>query len=97
MKNRIILILFILPLSLAIQAKTTYIPTYRSFIQIKQGLNDSIIAESKLGRLDMTAQDGSFSITLVHEDVDKQKVKEIKRAKAAAGWMTFENSRGQAL
>lgn len=89
MNKRIVLIIFTFTFCLVAQAKTTYIPTYRSFIQIKQGLNDSIIAESKLGRLDLTAQDGSFSITLVHEDVDKQKVKEIKRAKAAAGWMTF--------
>ena len=35
------------------------------------------------------AQDDSFSITLLHEDVDKEKVKTIMRAKAAAGWMTF--------
>ena len=76
-------------LCLVMQGKTTYIPTYRSFIQIKHGLNDSVMAQSNLGKLDLMAQDSSFSITLVHEDVDKQKVKEIKRAKAAAGWMTF--------
>lgn len=35
------------------------------------------------------AQDSSFSITLIHEDVDKEKVKAIKRAKAATGWMIF--------
>lgn len=89
MNNKYLLIFLTFYCCLAVQAKTTYIPTYRSFIQIKQGLNDSITAESKLGRLDLTAQDGSFSITLVHEDVDKQKVKAIKRAKAAEGWMTF--------
>lgn len=91
MKYRFIVIISAVVTCLAIPAKTktTYIPTYRSFIQIKQNMTDSIFAESKLGRLDLTAQDGSFSITLVHEDVDKQKVKAIKRAKAAAGWMTF--------
>ena len=83
------LVFILMYLPLTVQGKTTYIPTYRSFIQIKQGLNDSVMAQSNLGKLDLVAQDGSFSITLIHEDVDKQKVKEIKRAKAAAGWMTF--------
>lgn len=89
MKRKYYVILIAIALGLTVQGKTTYIPTYRSFIQIKQGLNDSIMAQSNLGNMDLTAQDGSFSITLIHEDVDKQKVKEIKRAKAAAGWMTF--------
>lgn len=77
MNNRSIFILFALCLCLVVQAKTTYIPTYRSFIQIKQGLNDSVMAQSNHSKLDLAAQDGSFSITLIHEDVDNQKVKEI--------------------
>ena len=83
-----VLIIIASALCLTIQAKTTYIPIYRSFIQIKQGLSDSIMAQSKLGWLDLTAQDGSFSITLVHEDLDKKKIKAIKRSKAAEGWAT---------
>ena len=93
MKKLLILLIALFPLAetmhLSVQAKTTYIPTYRSFIQIMQNRSDSIMAQSNLEKLELTAQDGSFSITLVHEDVDKQKVKAIKRAKAAAGWMTF--------
>lgn len=89
MKNRQFTIIATLLLCLAIQAKTTYIPTYRSFIQIKQSGNDSVMAQSNLEKLDLMAQDGSFTITILHEDVDKEKVKAIKRAKAAAGWMTF--------
>ena len=89
MKNRHFTIIATLLLCLAIQAKTTYIPTYRSFIQIKQNQNDSVMAQSNLEKLDLMAQDDSFSITILHEDVDKEKVKAIKRAKAAAGWMTF--------
>jgi hypothetical protein len=54
-----------------------------------QNGNDSINANSKQEELELMAQDGSFSITIVHENVDKEKVKAIKRAKAAAGWMTF--------
>lgn len=89
MKNIYIIIINALFLCLAVQAKTTYIPTYRSFIQIMQNDNDSVMAQSNLEKLELMAQDGSFSITLIHEDVDKEKVKAIKRAKAAAGWMTF--------
>ena len=47
------------------------------------------MAQSILGNLNLMAQDSSFSISIVHEDVDKKKVKAIKRAKAAEGWMTF--------
>ena len=89
MKNRHFTIIATLFLCLAVQAKTTYIPTYRSFVQIKQNGNDSVMAQSNLEKLELMAQDGSFSITILHEDVDKEKVKAIKRAKAAAGWMTF--------
>ena len=88
MKNRYYIIITTLLLCLSAQAKTTYIPSYRSFIQIKND-SDSIIAQSKLETLELIAQDHSFSVTIVHENVDKEKVKAIKRAKAAAGWMTF--------
>lgn len=89
MRNRYFIIITTLFICLAVQSKTTYIPTYRSFIQIKQNGNDSVMAQSNLDKLELLAQDGSFSITIIHEDVDKEKVKAIKRAKAAAGWMTF--------
>ena len=89
MKNKYFLAIVILFLCLSVQAKTTYIPTYRSVIQIKQNSIDSVMAQSNLEMLELMAQDGSFSITILHEDVDNEKVKAIKRAKAAAGWMTF--------
>lgn len=89
MRKPILLFILALITCVFVQAKNTYIPTYRSFIQIKQNGNDSIMAQGSQEKLDIVAQDGSFSITLIHEDVDKQKVKAIKRAKAAAGWMTF--------
>ena len=47
------------------------------------------MAQSNLEKLELMAQDSSFSITLIHEDVNKEKVKAIKRAKAATGWMIF--------
>jgi len=84
-----LLILTAVMLSMTVQAKTTYIPTYRSYIKIWELGGDSIMAENKLEDLELMAQDGSFSVTLAHESVDKEKVKEIKRAKSRAGWMTF--------
>ena len=69
MKNRHYFILITFVLCLTVQAKTTYIPTYRSFIQIKQGMNDSIIAQSNLGKLDLDAQDGSLLIMLIFRKV----------------------------
>ena len=88
MKRNSFVILFILVLSLTIQAKTTYIPIYRSFIQIRQGETDSVMDNNILGKLDLMAPDGSFSISLVHDDLDKKKIKAIKRSKAAEGWAT---------
>lgn len=86
---RKLLIIIAATLLMSVQAATTYIPTYSSFIQITRLGTDSVMAENNFEELELMAQDSSFSITLVHENVDKDKVKAIKRAKAAAGWMTF--------
>lgn len=89
MKNRFYITIVTFLLCQAVQSKTTYIPTYRSFIQITQNGNESVMANSYQEELELMAQDSSFCITLIHENVDKEKVKAIKRAKNAAGWMTF--------
>ena len=41
--------------------------------------------------LDLKAKDERFSISVQHEDVTREKVKAIKRAKAAAGWAAFNS------
>lgn len=61
-------------------AKTTYIPVYRTFIQIN-AQNDSIIESSKLMTAELISQDNTIRIYVQHEDVTKEKVKAIKRAK----------------
>ena len=68
--------------------KTTYIPTYRSYIHIVNG-GDTISVDGNLSELEITEANGFFTIRIEHEEVTKEKVKSIKRAKAAAGLMAF--------
>lgn len=89
MKYKILLIaLPILMWSLAAIGKTTYIPTYRSYIHIVNG-SDTVSVDGTLPELEMTEAGGLFTIRIEHEEVTKEKVKAIKRAKAAAGWMSI--------
>jgi hypothetical protein len=45
-----------------------------------------VTIQNKLGQAELASLDETFRITVVHEDVTREKVKEIKRMKAAAGW-----------
>ena len=67
-------------------AKTTYIPTYWSYLKIFQYNADSVYVQSQIGQTELLSPDETFRITIVHEDVTHEKVKAIKRAKNAAGW-----------
>ena len=71
---------------LSASSKTTYIPSYWSYLKIYQYEGDSISGQNIFGQLETTSKDGLFRITIVHEDITREKVKAIKRAKAAAGW-----------
>lgn len=73
---------------MCIQAKTTYIPTYRSYIHIVNG-DDTASVTNNLADLELAESSGLFNIRIEHEDVTQEKVKAIKRAKRTAGWMTF--------
>ena len=89
MKNKILIIVLpILMWCLTASGKTTYIPTYRSYIHIVNG-TDTMSVEGTLTELMMKDAGGLFTIRIEHEEVTKEKVKAIKRAKAAAGWMAF--------
>lgn len=74
--------------SLTVWAKTTYIPTYRSYIHIVNG-TDTMSVDGNLSELELAEPSGLFTIHIEHEEVTKDKVKAIKRAKAAAGWAGF--------
>lgn len=85
--RKVFLIILIVS-SLFIMAKTTYIPIYRTYIHIVDD-SDTIIASNDLKDVEVKEKSGMFNIVVEHEDVTKEKVKAIKRAKRAAGWMAF--------
>lgn len=67
------------------EAKTTYIPTYDNRIMmIENGGIDSLTNQTH--SLTMVSKDGIVSCTLAQQVVSEELVREIKRAKNAAGW-----------
>ena len=67
------------------QAKTTYIPSYDNrLILIESGEVDSLTNTSH--SLVMFSKDGLITCTLAQQVVSKDLVRDIKRAKNAAGW-----------
>lgn len=87
MKKYLLFLLF-LTVGIMVEAKTTYIPKYQSYIHIVNGL-DTMAVSNILENLELAEEGGMFTIRIEHEEVTKEKVKAIKRAKRAAGWMEF--------
>ena len=86
LKRLMIVLLFFVGLSA--HAKTTYIPTYRSYIHIVDG-SDTISISNRLSDIELSEKSVLFTLRLEQEDVTQEKVRAIKRAKRAAGWATF--------
>ena len=86
--RKYILSLLALVSLLSAMAKTTYIPKYRSYIHIVNG-SDTVAVSSSMMDLSLADESGLFNIVILHEDVTKEKVKAIKRAKRIAGWATL--------
>ena len=87
-KRKIVVIVFALMTLLSGQAKTTYIPTYKSYIHIVNN-GETVSVAGNLPELPLSDGDGMFRLMVDHEDVTYEKVKAIKRAKRAAGWASF--------
>ena len=85
-KNLLPLLLFLITISTV--AKTTYIPKYMSYINIINGLDTISVADST-SEVELTERKSLFCIRIEYEEIDKEKIKAIKRAKRTAGWMTF--------
>lgn len=81
-------LLIVLLGALTMQGKTTYIPTYRTYFHIVNGI-DTLTITSNLDTLELAEPEGMFVLRVDHEDVTHKKVKAIKRAKLAAGLMEF--------
>lgn len=83
-KRTIISLLFCMSL-LHTQAKTTYIPTYDNrIIIIENGGVDSLMNQGHT--LVLPSKDGLITCTLAQQVVSQDLVRDIKRAKSAAGW-----------
>ena len=85
MKRIIVLSLLISVFVMFNQAKTTYIPTYDNrLILIENGEVDSLT--NMAHSLVMSSKDGLITCTLAQQVVSQDLVRDIKRAKSAAGW-----------
>lgn len=84
MKNIIVAIMLCLQ-PILVQAKTTYIPTYDNHLfLIENGEVDSL--SNHTHSLVLSSKDGLITCTLAQQVVSQDLVREIKRAKNAAGW-----------
>ena len=86
--KKLLSILTMLTVAMQIQAKTTYIPTYLSYLHIVTR-GDTLAVTNNLDTLELIDPEGMFIMRIDQEDVTSEKVKAIKRKKAAAGWATF--------
>ncbi|MBR1378521.1 MAG: hypothetical protein IJ557_05255 [Bacteroidaceae bacterium] len=85
MNRAIVLSLLVFFFATHIQAKTTYIPTYDNrLLLIENGEMDSLT--NKAHSLVMSSKDGLITCTLAQQVVSEELVRDIKRAKNAAGW-----------
>lgn len=79
------LVMYVCLAAFQVQAKTTYIPTYTNrLILIENGELDSLTNETH--SLMMSSKDGLITCTLSQQVVSQDIVRDIKRAKNAAGW-----------
>lgn len=86
--KRLMTFVLVMLAGLTASAKTTYIPTYASYIHIVYG-SDTISVCNNIEYLELSDSGGMFNIVIEHEVITNEKVKSIKRAKRAAGWAAF--------
>ena len=86
--KKLLTIMTVLAIAMVTQAKTTYIPTYLNYLHIITG-GDTLAVTNNLDTLELVDPERMFSLRIDQEDVTSEKVKAIKRKKAAMGWMIF--------
>lgn len=85
MNRKLIVTLLFILLCIQIQSKTTYIPTYDNrIVLIENGEIDSL--NNQAYSLLMPSKDGLVTCILAQQVVSQDLVRDIKRAKSAAGW-----------
>ena len=87
----LVVVFIILLLPSTIQSKSTYYPTYRNYMHIITGI-DTVSIANDLDTMVMQDPSGMFAMRIDQEDVTKEKVKAIKRAKFHAGLAVFSSS-----
>ena len=85
----VVFILLLLPST--IRAKSTYYPTYRNYMHIITGI-DTVSVANDLDTMVMQDPSGMFALRIDQEEVTKEKVKEIKWSRRAAGWAVFSST-----
>lgn len=76
--------------TMTVSAKSTYYPTYRNYMHIITGI-DTISIANDIDTIVMQEPSGMFALRIDQEEVTKEKVKEIKRSRFAAGWAVFSS------
>ena len=85
MKRTVVVLFLVCVFATFAQAKTTYIPTYDNrLLLIENGEVDSLT--NKTHSLVMSSKDGLITCTLAQQVVSPDLIRDIKRAKNAAGW-----------
>lgn len=86
--RKVLLLIAVLLSGVSAMAKSAYIPKYRTYIHIVDG-SDTIVIANYLKDLELKDSRSMFNIAVEHEEVTKEKVKSIKRAKRAANLAAF--------
>ena len=86
--RKVLFLIVVLMSGISVMAKSTYIPKYRTYIHIVDG-SDTIVIANYLKDIELKDSRGMFNIAVEHEEVTKEKVKSIKRARRAANLAAF--------
>lgn len=91
--KRIATIIMIAVASVAtVQAKKTYIPRYATFIGITEPGQEPVMLSNIMMENTVQPASGMFTLSVYHDDMTLEKLKTIRRNKAAAGWYGFSAS-----
>lgn len=86
---RILIVSILVTLSLSANAKTTYIPRYTTTMSLAIPGEDTIAVFNNNIEVEIKSSDGLFTATVYHDDLTLEKLKTIRRNKAAEGWAGF--------
>lgn len=92
MKRIAILIAIVIASVATVQAKKTYIPRYATFISITAPDEEPFTVSNINMENTVQSASGMFSLSVYHDDMTMEKLKTIRRNKAAAGWFGFSAS-----